>query len=437
MTTTEPTTSTAVVTEVETTDAERFARLAPADIHPDPENRAAPIDKAFAASIATHGVLEPILVVAHPDIPGAYLLVAGERRWRAATAANLDTIPAVVSELSDTDRVVRQITENLHRLDLDPIAEAHQFMRLATLGMKTRALAKAVGRSEKIVRERLRLIELPDTAQALITSGTWSLDDAAHALTLIDHPDHLNALIAEGRGGIEHRVRRISADIEREHAITVLVDEAIDAGKTMITLETPHRPLTDLGISAEDHAAEECHAHIVAAPNFGAPKLVEVCTDPSRHTKRGPSTVKKPANTSTLTEEQREAKRATTEANAARTAAITAVVTGRIAKADAWATILPAYLDAINADTAKRTGKILGIEGTKDTYWPTAIKTYAAESDAATMRAAYAAALVSANTDLERGWSDTVGNVARLVKILKAAGWKPAAYCKAQIARLK
>lgn len=431
------------MTTTETTktanEGESFARLDPTAIHPDPENRAAPIDKAFATSIATHGVLEPTLVVPHPDIVDAYLLVAGERRWRAATTASLDTIPAIINnQLSDTERVVRQITENLHRLDLDPIAEAQQFMRLSTLGMNLKNLAAAVSRSQRVVRDRLRLIELPANAQTLVSNGTWSLDDAAHALSLVEHPDALADIVAEGRSGIEFRVRRALADIDNEAAVTAIVQAAQSDGKTLVTLETAHKPLDAIGITSADHQGEPCHAHIVKVPGFGTPTLVEVCTDTARHTKRGTSQVKAPAKPpSSLSDEERERRAMAKAADQARSEAIAAVVSGRISKADAWSVILPAYLDAIHADDAKNAAAALGIEGDKDTYWPTALISYANESDAAMQRAAFTVALTTANQTLRRGHSDRTGNVPRLVQILKATGWKPTQYCKEMIKALR
>ena len=78
-----------------TTNTRSYVDLDVALIDPDPDNQSRPVDRDFVKSIAAHGVVEPILVVEHPDAEGRYLLVAGERRWTGATKAKLATIPAI------------------------------------------------------------------------------------------------------------------------------------------------------------------------------------------------------------------------------------------------------------------------------------------------------------------------------------------------------
>ena len=310
-------------------NTETFARLTPGLIDPDPENRSAPIDADFKKSIAQHGVLEPVLVVPHPSEESRYMLVAGERRWCAAVATECTDIPAVIdTSLNELDRVIRQITENLHRLDVTPAAEANQFMRLANLGMGVGDLAKQIGRSQRYVRDQLRIAELPSPAQALVDERRWTIEDGLAATQLLDAPDQLTELIEDGRGNITYRVERVLADIERENHVRTLVDAAQEEGKTLVLADDNHTPLADLSIVEATHQGEDCHAYIVHAPNYGAPKLVPVCTDRRAHTKRGKSAVKaaKPAPANPRSETEAAQQRAKRDANNERADAIAAVL---------------------------------------------------------------------------------------------------------------
>ena len=423
-----------------TTETESFARLAPKLIDPDPENRTASIDAEFRKSVEQHGVLEPVLVVPHPDADGRYLLVAGERRWRAATAVGCVDIPAVIdSGLSATDRVVRQITENLHRLDVAPAAEAKQFMRLATLGMSVRDLATQLGRTQRYVRDRLKIAELPRPAQKLVDSRHWTIEDGLAATRLLDHPDQLADLVDAGHGNISWNVDRIVADLFREAAVAAMVEDALAEGKRMVLDDGDAVELTALGIDETDHATEECHGYVVKAPSFGDPSLVPVCVDRKNHAKRGKSDVKAvPSPKSNPLDETEAAERkAKREADTERIAAIAAGVAGKVTKAEVSDLIARTVLDSVSADDAKKAAKVLGIEGDKDTYWPTAVSEHAAASDAALQRTALAIALVVGNRHIHNGWSDPRQLGVRVAEFLKARGWKPSAHDRTRLKTLK
>lgn len=85
---------------------------------PDRRNQRRPLDAELVASVAAHGVLEPVLVIAEPERPGMFQIVAGERRWRAACKAGLAAVPAIVRDLSESDVAEIQLVENLARADL-------------------------------------------------------------------------------------------------------------------------------------------------------------------------------------------------------------------------------------------------------------------------------------------------------------------------------
>ena len=142
----------------------------------------------LAASIAVHGVIQPILVRNLAD--GSYQLIAGERRLRAARLAGLETIPAVVRGASDgTDSLELALIENLQRADLNPIETALAYRELIDrFGLTHEAVARQVGKSRVAVSNSLRLLDLaPETRQA-ITDGRIS-EGHGRALAAITIPE--------------------------------------------------------------------------------------------------------------------------------------------------------------------------------------------------------------------------------------------------------
>lgn len=122
----------------------------------------------LTASIATHGVIQPIVVRSAAD--GGYELIAGERRLRAARAAGLTEIPAVIRESSTNELLELALVENVQRADLNPIEEATAYRELIDrFGLSHEAVAKQVGKSRVAVSNALRLLDLaPETRQAMI-----------------------------------------------------------------------------------------------------------------------------------------------------------------------------------------------------------------------------------------------------------------------------
>jgi ParB family chromosome partitioning protein len=124
----------------------------------------------LAASIAEHGVIQPVLVTETFD---GYQLVAGERRVRAAQLAGLDRIPAIVRQLAEHDQLQLALVENLQRADLDPIEEAHAYRQLITdFGFTQEQLAQRFGRARSTVANTLRLLETDPRVQAAVSDGT-------------------------------------------------------------------------------------------------------------------------------------------------------------------------------------------------------------------------------------------------------------------------
>jgi ParB family chromosome partitioning protein len=140
---------------------------------------------SLTASIRELGVLQPVLV--RPVDAGNYELIAGERRWRAAKRAGLQTIPALVRTATDTASLEQAVVENLHRADLNPLEEAAAFQQLIEdFGLTHEQLATRVGKSRAAITNTLRLFQLPPTIQRLVAENQLS---AGHARALLGTPD--------------------------------------------------------------------------------------------------------------------------------------------------------------------------------------------------------------------------------------------------------
>jgi ParB family chromosome partitioning protein len=125
---------------------------------------------SLAASIAEHGVIQPILVTETLD---GYQLVAGERRVRAAERAGLVRIPAVIRQLADREQLELALVENLQRTDLDPIEAARAYRQLIDdFGLSQEALSERVGRARSTVANTLRLLDLEAPVQEAVGAGT-------------------------------------------------------------------------------------------------------------------------------------------------------------------------------------------------------------------------------------------------------------------------
>lgn len=140
--------------------------------------------KDLSASIKEHGVITPILVQKKDKY---YEIIAGERRWRAAKAAGLKSIPAIVKNYEDAERLAVSLIENIQREDLDAIEEAHAYKRLMEdYGLTQDALSKKVSRSRPSIANTLRLLNLDKRVQAMLIEGRIS---AGHARALASIED--------------------------------------------------------------------------------------------------------------------------------------------------------------------------------------------------------------------------------------------------------
>jgi ParB family chromosome partitioning protein len=166
--------------------------------------------QGLAASIAEHGVLQPVLVTETLD---GYQLVAGERRLRAAQLAGLERIPAVVRQLVDRERLELALVENVQRADLGPIEEANAYRQLLDeFGLTQEDIASRVGRARSTVANTLRLLELDTTIQEAVGDGRLS---EGHARALIGLAPELQARLLDSIVGQALSVRQTEELVRR------------------------------------------------------------------------------------------------------------------------------------------------------------------------------------------------------------------------------
>ena len=140
----------------------------------------------LAASIREHGVLQPVLVRPHGQ--GQYQIVAGERRWRAASMAGLTEIPVIIEDLDDEAALEIAIIENLQREDISPLEEAEMFERMTwEHGYSLRKLATKLGKDKGYLENRLRLVHAPDDVRELVAVRSDTLSHA-YELMKVDDP---------------------------------------------------------------------------------------------------------------------------------------------------------------------------------------------------------------------------------------------------------
>jgi ParB family transcriptional regulator, chromosome partitioning protein len=229
-----------IPTEVAGDNASVFREVPIASIRPNALQPRTHFDEetmsTLAASIREIGVLQPVLV--RPAGDGeSYELIAGERRWRAARRAGLQTIPVLVKDVTgDAQSLEQALVENLHREDLGPLEEAAAYQQLIDdFGLTHEQVATRVGRSRAVVSNTLRLLQLPAGVQRALADGSIS---AGHARALLGTPDRalqemlVARIVAEGLTvrAVEDAVRTPEPDAAGEGATAS--PEGPDSGTT-------------------------------------------------------------------------------------------------------------------------------------------------------------------------------------------------------------
>ncbi len=189
---------------------------------------------SLAASIKELGVLQPVLV---RPVGDEYELVAGERRWRAARRAGLQTIPVIVEDVDELQSLEHALVENLHRQDLNAIEEASAYQQLIEEFEYTHEeVAVRVGKSRAAVSNMLRLLQLPSSVQRLVAEGQIS---AGHARALLGTPD---------RGFQERLARQIVEEGLTVRAVEERVRVSVGADDRQVA-EPPEVTAAEVGLS--------------------------------------------------------------------------------------------------------------------------------------------------------------------------------------------
>tara|TARA_R110002126_G_scaffold12519_2_gene54465 strand:- start:144 stop:992 length:849 start_codon:yes stop_codon:yes gene_type:complete len=171
----------------EAADLSQLRQVPIDEISPNPDQPRRRFNEAalheLAMSISEKGILQPLVVRAVSGQAAGYQIVAGERRWRAAQIAQMPSIPVIVRDLSDQEVLEVAIIENIQREELNAIEEATGYRQLIErFGHTQDKIAEALGKSRSHIANLLRLLNLPDGVQNMVTSGTLT---AGHARALV------------------------------------------------------------------------------------------------------------------------------------------------------------------------------------------------------------------------------------------------------------
>ena len=181
-------------------DVRELAELAVAEIHPNPRQPRRHFEaegvSGLAESIREQGLIQPVVV--RPRDAGGYELIAGERRWRAAREAGIETLPAVIRTAGDRDALLLAVVENVARENLSPVEEARAYaVLLDEFALSLGEVAARVGRSKPSVSNRVRLLELPQDVLGMVERGQLS---EGHARAVLAVPDQ------DGRRRLARRI---------------------------------------------------------------------------------------------------------------------------------------------------------------------------------------------------------------------------------------
>ncbi len=175
---------------------DRLADIAISQIQPGPYQPRRHFDDAalheLAASIKAQGLMQPIVVRRRPS--GGYEIIAGERRWRAARLAGLETLPALVRDVPDQQVMALALIENIQREDLNPLEEAMALQRLQDeFQLTQQQIADAVGKSRATVANQLRLLNLAAPVRDMLAEGRLEMGHARALLSLISSDQEMAA----------------------------------------------------------------------------------------------------------------------------------------------------------------------------------------------------------------------------------------------------
>lgn len=202
--------------------------------------------EVLADSIATHGVLQPIIVRENADLEGVYEIIAGERRWRAAKMAGLSEIPAVIFTGDELKAAQVALIENIQREDLNPVEEAMGYGALIErFGLTQDQVAKQVGKSRSTVTNMLRLLDLPAEVLEMLRVGDLSTGHARALLALESEESMIevaNRIVAKSLS-----VREVESIVKRMNTAEEPAEEKVHPQIKVHMKELERRAMSTLG----------------------------------------------------------------------------------------------------------------------------------------------------------------------------------------------
>ncbi len=226
----------------------------------------------LAQSIATHGLIQPIVV--RPSNGGFYQIIAGERRWRASRMAGLTEVPVIITDYDDRKAAEAALIENIQRENLNPVEEAKAIKTLIEVyDLTQETAAKQIGRSRSALTNSLRLLELPETVLDMLAEGSLSAGHARALLALADDVDIIDAAeLAVKKGlsvrAVEDLVKRMLKedlyDEAEEESLAIKIDyiaeiekrAALKIGKKVKITRTGKNRKISIAFSDEDEMEE-------------------------------------------------------------------------------------------------------------------------------------------------------------------------------------
>jgi ParB family transcriptional regulator, chromosome partitioning protein len=210
--------------------------------------------RTLADSIATHGVLQPLLLRPLDDNSGRYEIVAGERRWRAAQLAGLHQVPALVRKFDDLGMLEVAIVENVQRADLNAIEEAQAYQQLIDrFGRTQQSIADSVGKSRAHIANTVRLTALPEEIMNDVREGRLT---AGHARAILGSTDMANAarvIIAKGLSVRD--AEKLVTDTSKKSARRVSRETHLDGDSKALAYDLSAALGLDVGINVKSAQA--------------------------------------------------------------------------------------------------------------------------------------------------------------------------------------
>lgn len=206
----------------------------------------------LAASIRANGIIQPIVVTPVAAGPGGarYLIVAGERRWRAAQLAGLLDVPVVVRDTDEHHRLELALIENLQRADLDPIEAARAFQEIIAIrGLSQDQLAERVGKDRSTIANAMRLLRLPEKVQEMVREGRLSMGHARALLGLEREPEiaELASEVVRADWSVRATERAVRSRLAEARATPRAADDESQRRKIIVS-ELEHRLRRRLGV---------------------------------------------------------------------------------------------------------------------------------------------------------------------------------------------